>query len=204
VATALNGTGMTPRVVLTSRVESAAGASTVPWGDGWEQAAHPSAHFPSLREGTKLALHLKARSESLKTSLSRNLPSSLVALLLLCSVALAGCKQPAPTQETPAPQASPTPSPSPSQAAGAADAGGGALSSEQLQALVDEARACAQGEACALAGAGTCTCAQPVNASRAAEIDAAAARVECGGAVVRCANPGAARCEAGQCVGVTP
>lgn len=142
----------------------------------------------------------------MKTPVSRDLPSRLGALLLLCSVALAGCKQPAPTQATPPAEpsaAQPAPPLAPPQAAGAADAGG-ALSSEQLQALVDAARACAQGEACALAGAGTCTCAQPVNASRAAEIDAAAARVDCGGAVVRCANPGAARCEAGQCVGVTP
>ena len=137
----------------------------------------------------------------MKIPVSRDLPSRLGALLLLCSVALAGCKQSAPTQATPPSEPS-TPQASP-QAAGAADAAG-ALSSEQLQALVDGARACAQGEACALAGAGTCTCAQPVNASRAAEIDAAAARVDCGGAVVRCANPGAARCEAGQCVGVTP
>jgi hypothetical protein len=75
---------------------------------------------------------------------------------------------------------------------------------EQFEALVEEARACTGADSCALAGAGTCLCAQPVNASRAAEVDAAAARVECGGAVVRCMNPGAARCEAGRCVGVTP
>jgi hypothetical protein len=124
-------------------------------------------------------------------------PVSLAALLLLSAGVLSGCERSAPTRPTAA-------EPAAAPAAAAAPDAGAPLSSEQLSALVEGARACTEGEACALAGGGTCTCAQPVNASRAAEIDAAAARVECGGAVVRCANPGAARCEAGQCVGVTP
>jgi hypothetical protein len=128
-------------------------------------------------------------------------PLSLAALLLLSASVLSGCERSAPTRPTP-----PAAEPAPVEAAAPAAApdAGAPLSTEQLSALVEGARACTEGETCALAGAGTCTCAQPVNASRAAEIDAAAARVECGGAVVRCANPGTARCEAGRCVGVTP
>ncbi|MBF5042226.1 hypothetical protein FGE12_07440 [Aggregicoccus sp. 17bor-14] len=129
-----------------------------------------------------------------------------LATLLLLGGGLAGCERSARAPEASAPTA-PAPTAAPASAPAAAvqqDAGGGAMSSEQLQDLVQSAQACREGEACALAGAGTCTCAQPVNASRAAEVDAAAARVECGGAVVRCANPGSARCEAGKCVGVTP
>ncbi|HET9452103.1 MAG TPA: hypothetical protein VFO83_14530 [Aggregicoccus sp.] len=102
--------------------------------------------------------------------------------------------QPAAAQEPAAPQPSPVTSP---------DAGA-SLTPEQFDALVEAAQGCAEGEACALAGAGQCLCAQAVNASRAAEVDAAAARVDCGGAVVRCRGASSARCEAGRCVAVEP
>lgn len=172
---------------------------------GSKQAAPPphppyatqaaAASFPPGAQGAKLA--------AMKTPWSPALPALLrlgAALLLLGAGGLTGCKPPAPAQVGPPATSDERPEAPPPAAAGA----GAPLSSEALQALVEGARACAGGEACALAGAGTCTCAQPVNASRAAEIDAAAARVDCGGAVVRCANPGVARCEAGQCVGVAP
>ena len=135
----------------------------------------------------------------MKTSL-RNLS---LATLLLLGGGLAGCERSARAPEGSAPASTSAPVTAPA-ASVQPDAGGPAMSADQLQDLVESAQACREGEACALAGAGTCTCAQPVNASRAAEVDAAAARVECGGAVVRCANPGSARCEAGKCVGVTP
>ena len=121
----------------------------------------------------------------------------LAAVLLVGAGALLACeRQPPQAPAAQAPVAVPEPSAAPEAA--------GPLTREQFEAMVESARACAPGDTCALAGGGACLCAQPVNASRAAELDAAAARVECGGAVVRCMNPGAARCEAGRCVGFTP
>lgn len=68
--------------------------------------------------------------------------------------------------------------------------------SEQRQ----DAAACSPGDTCVLAGGAQCLCAAPVNASRAAEIEAAADEVCCGGIQVDCVaflNP---RCENGRCV----
>ena len=121
----------------------------------------------------------------------------LLTVLLLGAGTLLACDRQAP--RPPAAQV-PVAVPEPSAAPEAA----GPLTREQFEAMVEGARACSTGDTCTLAGAGACLCAQPVNAARAAELDAAAARVECGGAVVRCMNPGVARCEAGRCVGVTP
>lgn len=76
---------------------------------------------------------------------------------------------------------------------------------EQFYQMKVDASACSDTDACTLAGrpAGTsctCCCRSPVRASEAANIDAAAGRVFCGGKMVECvpfANP---RCEAGRCV----
>lgn len=79
--------------------------------------------------------------------------------------------------------------------------GCGRISLEEFSAQVREARACGEGDTCVLAGGGTCTCASPVNASRAAEINDAVERVDCEGSMVDCIGYRTARCENGQCVG---
>ncbi len=63
-----------------------------------------------------------------------------------------------------------------------------------------EAAACSPGDTCVLAGGSQCLCAAPVNASRAAEIEAAADEVCCGGAQVDCVLFQNLRCENGRCV----
>jgi hypothetical protein len=67
----------------------------------------------------------------------------------------------------------------------------------------ETATSCSPGDTCVLAGSSDCLCPTPVNASRAAEIEAAADEVCCGGAQVECVffqNP---RCENGKCVADT-
>lgn len=79
--------------------------------------------------------------------------------------------------------------------------GCGGISLEEFSAQVREARACTEGDTCVLAGGGTCTCASPVNASRAEAINEAAQEVNCRGSMVDCATYRNARCEGGTCVG---
>ncbi len=79
--------------------------------------------------------------------------------------------------------------------------GCGRISLEEFSAQVREARACSEGDTCVLAGGGTCTCASPVNASRADALNEAVKNVDCEGSMVDCvAFQPNARCEAGQCV----
>lgn len=77
---------------------------------------------------------------------------------------------------------------------------------ERLAELIDEAAACEPGDTCVLAGDSGCTCAQPVNADRADEVDEAAKDVQCCNLVgqcvaVECASFENVRCEEGRCVG---
>jgi hypothetical protein len=74
-----------------------------------------------------------------------------------------------------------------------------APTTEDLSALIEESRACGEGDTCALAGGGTCTCDTPVNGARAAEVDELARRVACYGAMVECPSHFNMRCEAGRC-----
>lgn len=74
------------------------------------------------------------------------------------------------------------------------------LSQEEFAQERLDAAACSPGDTCVLAGSAQCLCPVPVNASRAAEIEASAKDVCCGGGVVDCVafvNP---RCENGRCV----
>lgn len=48
-----------------------------------------------------------------------------------------------------------------------------------FSSLANEAARCAPGDACVLAGASDCTCARPVNAARADEVQAAADALQC-------------------------
>ncbi len=75
------------------------------------------------------------------------------------------------------------------------------LSTEDFAQQREDAAACSPGDTCVLAGGGQCLCAGPVNASRAAEIEAAADDVCCGGAQVECVFFQNLRCENGRCVG---
>jgi hypothetical protein len=66
-----------------------------------------------------------------------------------------------------------------------------------LSALIDEARACDEGDTCVLAGSGRCSCNTPVNGARAAEVNDLASQVACIG-VVDCPWHSSVRCEAGR------
>ncbi len=74
------------------------------------------------------------------------------------------------------------------------------LSREEFSEQRSEAAACSPGDTCVLAGGAQCMCALPVNASKAAEIEAAAKDVCCGGASVDCVSFANPRCENGRCV----
>jgi len=71
---------------------------------------------------------------------------------------------------------------------------------EEFTQQREEAAACSPGDTCVLAGSSQCLCAGPVNAAKAAEIEAAAKEVCCGGAVVDCVSFTNLRCENGRCV----
>jgi hypothetical protein len=77
------------------------------------------------------------------------------------------------------------------------------LSHEEFNQEVDEAAACSPGDTCVLAGSAQCLCAQPVNASKASQINSSAHDVCCGGAVVECISFTNLRCENGRCVADT-
>jgi hypothetical protein len=74
------------------------------------------------------------------------------------------------------------------------------LSEEEFSRKVEAAEACSPGDTCVLAGSAQCLCARPVNAAKAAEIDASAQDVCCGGAMVSCVAFKNPRCENGRCV----
>jgi hypothetical protein len=78
------------------------------------------------------------------------------------------------------------------------------VSPEELAEIVEGARSCGAADSCVLAGAGPCTCATPVRAAAAADVDAAVADVECEGAVARCAGHANVRCEGGRCISDPP
>ena len=82
------------------------------------------------------------------------------------------------------------------------------MSKQDFSALVDDARACDEGDTCVLAGQGGCVCARPVNAKRAAEVDSAAEAVACctplGCEDVLCSGFENLRCENGACTGDRP
>ncbi|KFE65414.1 hypothetical protein [Hyalangium minutum] len=75
------------------------------------------------------------------------------------------------------------------------------LSMEEFDQQAEEAAACSPGDTCVLAGSAQCLCARPVNASKAAELNASAGDVCCGGTMVECIAFTNLRCENGQCVG---
>ncbi len=73
---------------------------------------------------------------------------------------------------------------------------------DDLSELKKEAAACAPGDTCVFAGGLDCTCASPVNAKRAAEVEALAESVSCfGEGMVECGyGPEAgAACVEGRC-----
>ncbi len=74
------------------------------------------------------------------------------------------------------------------------------LSQEEFHQQAEKATACSPGDTCVLAGSAQCLCAGPVNASQAAQINAAAHDVCCGGGVVDCVVFQNLRCENGHCV----
>ena len=74
------------------------------------------------------------------------------------------------------------------------------LSQEDFAEQRQDAAACSPGDTCVLAGSAQCLCPGPVNASRAAEIEAAADDVCCGGGHVDCVTFLNPRCENGRCV----
>jgi hypothetical protein len=76
-------------------------------------------------------------------------------------------------------------------------------SEEDFSEQVAEAQACSPGDTCVLAGSAQCLCARPVNASKAAEIDAAAKGICCGGVIADCVAFQNPRCEDGRCVADT-
>jgi hypothetical protein len=80
----------------------------------------------------------------------------------------------------------------------------GCMSSQQFDQLVAEASTCTAADTCTLAGkpdsSTTCTCPQPVRSTEAANVDAAARQVACGGKMVKCIGWVNPRCEAGRCV----
>ena len=80
-----------------------------------------------------------------------------------------------------------------------------AVAPEEYAELVESSRRCAADGDCALAGGGldvigSCTCAVPVASASVDEINDAASRVECEGAVVECASNDNVRCEESRCV----
>ena len=75
------------------------------------------------------------------------------------------------------------------------------LSEEDFSQQREDAAACSPGDTCVLAGSAQCLCPGPVNFSRAAEIQAAAGDVCCGGVQVECVTFQNVRCENGRCVG---
>jgi hypothetical protein len=74
------------------------------------------------------------------------------------------------------------------------------LSNEEFSEQREEAAACSPGDTCVLAGSAQCLCPGPVNASKAAEIEASADEVCCGGIQVECVAFQNPRCENGRCV----
>jgi hypothetical protein len=77
------------------------------------------------------------------------------------------------------------------------------VSEEEFSEEIADAQSCSAGDTCVLAGSAQCLCARPVNAASAAEIDALAQDVCCGGAMVSCVGFTNLRCENGRCVGDT-
>jgi hypothetical protein len=78
------------------------------------------------------------------------------------------------------------------------------VSEEEFSQEAEEAAACSAGDTCVLAGASQCLCARPVNASKAAELDALAQEVCCEGRAVSCVPFLNVRCENGRCMGNLP
>ncbi|MDY7226763.1 hypothetical protein [Hyalangium rubrum] len=74
---------------------------------------------------------------------------------------------------------------------------------EELSQEKEDAQACEPGDTCVLAGSSQCTCASPVNASKAKEIDSMADNVCCYGSAVDCVAYTNPRCENGRCVADT-
>lgn len=77
---------------------------------------------------------------------------------------------------------------------------------QRLARMIDEAMACEPDDSCVLAGGSDCTCAQPVNEARAAEVDEAAKDISCCDMFGRCVAVDCAafqdiRCQDGQCRG---
>ena len=78
----------------------------------------------------------------------------------------------------------------------------GGMNAQEYSDLVEEARPCAAGDTCVLAGVSACTCATPVNTSREGEINEAADDFDCEKVETsdRCSAHTNVRCEAGRCI----
>jgi hypothetical protein len=78
----------------------------------------------------------------------------------------------------------------------------GGMNAQEYFDLVEEARPCAAGDTCVLAGVSACTCATPVNASQEEEITEAADDFDCEKVETsdRCSAHTNVRCEAGRCI----
>jgi predicted class III extradiol MEMO1 family dioxygenase len=74
-----------------------------------------------------------------------------------------------------------------------------ATTPEEYAQIVDDARACSDGDSCVLAGTSDCVCPTPVNASQADRVNTAAGDVDCNGAIAECIAHTNVRCEAGRC-----
>lgn len=73
------------------------------------------------------------------------------------------------------------------------------ISDEEFQQTLEASQVCQPGDSCILAGAGSCSCAQPTNSKDADTVNQAAAEIDCGGALVKCMSWENLRCEAGKC-----
>ncbi|MGC4113447.1 MAG: hypothetical protein QM765_02000 [Myxococcales bacterium] len=73
------------------------------------------------------------------------------------------------------------------------------ISIQELASVVREARACTDGDTCVLAGGSQCTCNTAVNSTKKKDVDIAVASVDCGGAMVECAECLDPQCVQGMC-----
>ncbi len=74
------------------------------------------------------------------------------------------------------------------------------MTEDSFYKMREESSSCGSADTCTLAGSSSCICAAPVRSSEAANIDAAARQVSCGGKMVKCQSLVNPRCEAGRCV----
>lgn len=76
----------------------------------------------------------------------------------------------------------------------------GGACGEELEEIIESARACAEGDTCILAGSGQCTCPTPINSNSAERVAEAVEDHDCEGLAVDCRARSNPRCEQGRCV----